>query len=220
MKSVFDKYEAQAYPFNFGVTLHIPRIAGATPTDPRVAEGWLKTKLGWDNERLIQEAVAEVMAERGVTIQEATEQVNANRNLVGFKKDDEGLYIEGRIVKAMIKEAANIRWPKRRWGPSNKGTLGFWAEHVFVQEDRIHLGVTEPTGVNQGFVHTFRGAAIKYEEFVDNTKISFTVATDFDFDKEDKETWPLLWLTAQMNGLGGSRSQGNGRFKVIEWTQL
>lgn len=211
--SVFEKYKAKAYPFTFTATLHIGRIAGGTPTDPRVAEGWLKTKLG-DRDDLIREAVAEVMAERGVTADEAAEEVSRNKHLNGFRRDDNGLYIEGRQVKAAIKEAANVRWPKDRWGPSRKGTLSFFAEHVFVQEDRLHLGVTEPTGIAQRFVHTWRGSGIQYEEYVDDVKLALTVATDHEFTEEQ---WALLWLTGEQQGLGASRSQGYGRYEVIGW---
>lgn len=212
--SVFEKYKAKAYPYVFHVELLVGRIAGGTPTDPRVAEAWLKTKLGVDKDDLIREAVAEVMVERGVGADEATAVVSQNKHLNGFRRDDNGLYIEGRQVKAAIKEAANVRWPKDRWGPSRKGTLSFFAEHVFCQEDRIPLGVTEPSGVAQRFVHTWRGSGIQYEEYVDDAKLAFTVATDHDFSKEE---WALLWLTGEQQGIGASRSQGYGRYEVVRW---
>ncbi len=212
--SVFEKFRAKAYPYEFQVTISVGRIAGGTPTDPRVAEGWLKTKIAPDRDDLIREAVAEVMLERGVDAAEATRVVDTNKHLNGFKRNDSGLYIEGRQMKACIKEAANIRWPKDRWGPSRKGTLSFFAEHIFVQEDILPLGVVEPTGVAQRFVHTWRGSGIQYEEYVDNAKLTFTVATDNDFTQEQ---WALLWLTAEQQGIGASRSQGYGRFEVIGW---
>lgn len=229
--SVFQKYKAKAYPNNFAVTIQVGAICGGTPTDPRVAEGWLKSKLGIDKEDLIREAVAEVMVERGLTADEATEVVSANKHLNGFKRDENGLYIEGRQMKAGIKEAANVRWPYPQtvWGPNGArkgGTKGegrgksspsFFAEHVFVLEDRIHLGVTEASGVNQRFVHTFRGSGIQYEEYVTDAKLSFTVASDHDFTDEQ---WALLWLTGEQQGIGASRSQGYGRYEVVRWDRL
>lgn len=212
--SVFEKFRAKAYPYEFQVTVNVGRIAGGTPTDPKVAEGWLKTKIAVDRDDLIREAVAEVMVERGVDATEATKVVDANKHLNGFKRNDSGLYIEGRQMKACIKEAANIRWPKDRWGPSRKGTLSFFAEHIFVQEDILELGVVEPTGVAQRFVHTWRGSGIQYEEYVDNAKLTFTVATDNEFTHEQ---WAMLWLTAEQQGIGASRSQGYGRFEVTGW---
>jgi hypothetical protein len=214
--SVFAKYQAKAYPYTFSADLLVGVICGGTPTDPKVAEGWLRTKLA-DKDDLIREAVAEVMVERGVTADEATEIVSTNRHLNGFRRDENGLYLEGRCVKAAIKEAANVRWPKERWGPSRKGTLSFFAEHVFVQEDRIPLGVTEASGVNQRFVHTWRGSGIQYEEYVTDAKLSITVATDHEFAEEQ---WALLWLTGEQQGIGASRSQGYGRYEVTRWERI
>lgn len=229
--SVFEKYKARAYPHNYLAELSVRQLLGGTPTDPRVAEGWIRSKMGFDNDKIIQDAVAEVMVERGVTAGEAVEIVNAEKNLNGFKRDESGLYIEGRQVKAAIKEAANVRWPNGRWSAdkggkvrllikegtertSGKATRSFIAEHVSVQEDRIHLGVMEPTGVSQRFVHTWKGSGISYEEYVEDVKLSFTVATDVEFSEEQ---WALLWLTGQEQGIGASRSQGYGRYVVTRW---
>jgi hypothetical protein len=216
--SVFEQYRPTAYPYNFRIQLTVPVIAGGTPSDPKVAEGWLKTKLGVDKEDVIREMVAEVMLDKGVDINEATKIVNMNKHLNGFKRDPKnGLYIEGRQAKAAIKEAANVRWPKERWGPTRKGTLSFFAEHVFVPETRIYLNEPvkgEPTGINQRFVHTFRGSGIQYEEYVENAVLEFHVTTDYDFS--DKE-WALLWLTGEQQGIGASRSQGYGKYEVTDW---
>lgn len=215
MSSVFEKYRPTFYQFNFNVELTVSRLVGGIPTDPKVAEGWIKTKTTVDRDDLIREAVAETMVERGITAEEAIKEVDINRHLNGFKRTPEGtLYIEGRQVKAMVKEAANIRWPKERWGPSRKGTLSYFAEHVFVVDDQILMGVTEPTGVNQKFVHTWRGNGIQYEEYVDDVKLAFVITSDQELKIEQ---WAAMWLTAEQNGLGASRSQGYGRFQVTKW---
>jgi hypothetical protein len=240
--SVFAEFKPVAYPYNFAIELTVPIIAGGTPSDPRVAEGWLKSKLGVDKDDLIREAAAEVMVERGISLEEAVKEVNINKHLNGFKRDpntelsvqvrdlaqESGepaavvnsigeLYIEGRQAKAAIKEAANVRWPKERWGPSRKGTLSFFAEHVFVPETRIYLGTTDPNGINQRFVHTFRGSGIQYEEYVEQAKLQFTVTTDHDFSAEQ---WALLWLTGEQQGIGASRSQGYGKYEVTKWNKI
>ncbi len=66
----------------------------------------------------------------------------------------------------------------------------------------------------QRFVSTFRGTGIQYEEYVEDAKINFTIASDYDFSEEE---WAMLWLTGQEQGIGASRSQGFGRYKVIGW---
>jgi hypothetical protein len=219
MTSVFTKFRPAAWPYQYAGSLRVDRICGGTPTDPKVAEGWLRTKLGVTNDALIQQQVAEVMAERGVTADEAVAQVDSNRHLNGFKRDENGLYIEGRQLKAAIKEAASVaaaagKLPLRSWGKTNKGLLGFVAEHVCVVEDKLPLGVTEPTGVAQRFVHTFRGTGIQYEEYVDGAEIDFTVISDHPFTDEQ---WAMVWLTGEQQGIGATRSQGYGRYTVTRW---
>jgi hypothetical protein len=49
--SIFEGFRPAAYPYRFDVELVIGTLAGGTPTDPKVAEGWLKTKLGLDPRR-------------------------------------------------------------------------------------------------------------------------------------------------------------------------
>lgn len=217
--AAFAGYRTEAYPHMFSGQLTVATIAGGTPSDPSVAEGWLKTKLA-EPDDLIRAKVAEVMVERGVTAEEATAEVNKLKHLNGFKRDENGLYIDGRQLKAAIKEAGSIavaagKIRKSGWGSTNKGIKSFLAEHVFVLEDRLHLGgVTEPTGIAQRFVHTFGGAGIQYEEYVENAVIDFTVATDQELTERE---WAMLWLTGEQNGIGATRSQGYGRYTVTRW---
>lgn len=221
MTSVFSKYESKSYPYRFEGTLLVRTIAGGTPTDSQVAAAWLKTKLA-DKDDLIREAVAEVMAERNITAEEAVNYVDILKHLNGFKRDPEhGLYIEGRQLKSAIKEAAcvarSVGKLPAKWGLTRKGIEGFVAEHVFVVEDRLYLGVTEPSGVMQRFVHTYRGTGIQYEEYVEDAKINFTVEFDYDFKTEE---WAELWLTGERQGIGASRSQGFGRYEVVRWERV
>lgn len=224
MTSVFAKYQPKAFPYCFAGALHIGTIAGGTPTDPKVAEGWLRTKLA-DSDDLIREAVAEVMADRGIPADQAIKEVDSLKHLNGFKRDPEhGLFIEGRQLKASLKEAVSVaanagKITTKGWGSPDsdsyrKGIKAWFPEHVFVLEDRLYLGVTEPTGIMQRFVHTHRGTGIQYEEYVEDAKVSFTVATDHKFTDEQ---WAMIWLTGEQQGIGASRSQGFGRYEVTSW---
>lgn len=230
----FDAFRAKAWPYHYSGTIAISVIAGGTPTDPKVAEGWLRTKLvGKDD--LVREMVAKVMLERGINMDEATSVVDNEQHLNGFKRDENGLFIEGRYLKACIKEATSVavaanKLKARGWGTTNKGLHSFVAEHVVVIEDRLPLMdqerfyVTEPSGVMQRFVHTFRGDAIQYEEYCENVMVDFTIMTDVDFDDTKTmapgEVWAMIWLTAEQQGIGASRSQGFGRFKVTHWERV
>jgi hypothetical protein len=240
---VFSKYDDDMYPHKFAGRLIIGCIAGGTPTDRNVAEGWLKTKLGVDNDDLIREAVAKVMAETGVSVEEATQTVNAEKHLNAFKQlrcpkcEPDGpfcadgshqLFIEGRQLKAGLKEAVSIavaadKIPGRGWGLTNKGLLSYLSEHVFVLEDKLLLvdeagnPIVEPTGVNQRFVHTYRGSGIQYEQYVEDAVIDFTVRSDHDFEDDE---WATIWTTGEQQGLGASRSQGYGRYEVTRWDRV
>lgn len=232
--SVFAPFRAKAYPHRYAVTIHVTTLCGGTPTDPKVAESWLRSKVTAPDD-IIREQVAKVMTERGVSSEEAAAEVDANKHLNGFKRFPTGeLYVEGRILKAALKEAANIRWSDGRWTIDAKGeakvvrkaatertpgkaTRNWMAEHLFVEEDTIGLGVFEPSGINQRFVQTWRGSGISYEEYVNAAVLSFTVATDALFSDE---IWQQLWLTAEQMGVGATRSQGFGRYAVTSWTKL
>lgn len=227
MTSFFAKYQAKNYPHRFKGTLHVSTIAGGVPTTQAKAEAWLKTKFA-DSDDLIRAKAAEIMVERGVDLQQATELIVKESHLNGFKRDPErGLFIMGYQLKAALKEAASVaanegKLTAKNWGnPDNKnyvkGLKAWFPEHVFVVEDRLYLGVTEPSGVAQRFVHTRNGSGIQYEEYVEDAKIDFTVETDHDFKESE---WAAIWLTGERQGIGATRSQGYGRYEVVAWERL
>src|SRR5215475_8806257 len=75
------------------------RCLGGTPTDEKVAKGWLAAKLQTQDEALMAR-VKEVMLERSVNADEAMKIVGDLKLLKGFRGDDEGIYLESRILKA------------------------------------------------------------------------------------------------------------------------
>ncbi len=222
--SVFDKYTDKVYQHRYQVEIQVGNLHGGVPTDPKVAEAWIKAKMVDDRDDVVKDLVAKTMVERGL---DPTDSVTSDelddivadavkmRQLSGFYRTPDGeLAIRGRHVKAMIKEAANIAYAKDRWGPTNKGTRSFFAEHGFVAEDWIPLGRTVPDGIDQRFVSTFRGTGIQYDEYVEDVKVGFTVVTDHKFTDDQ---WGTIWVIAERNGLGAARSQGFGTFEVTRW---
>lgn len=233
-KNVFAEYIEQVYPFTYRGSILIEQVMGGTPSDPNVAAGWLKTKLGVTKEDALAEAVAEVMAERGIDENAAMEVINKRKHLNGFKRDENGLYIEGRHLKAALKEAASVARAAEnlasRFGATNKGTLSFVAEHIIVVEDRLYLGhlnadrtkvvqVDECDEVIQSFPRNpiTRQTGIQYTEAVRDAIVEFTIQTDWPFTKEE---WAAIWVTGGNQGIGASRSQGYGRYKVIQWDMI
>lgn len=225
--SVFADHRTTIYRTVYQASILVDELHGGIPQDPRLVEGWIRKNLGAGNEELIADMVAETLIERGATPDQISDEdiaKVASQQVNGFKRlpDTGELYIEGRQIKAMLKEAANIAVGSgllvaRQWGKTNKGLRSFFAEHIFVPEKRIGLGVTEPSGIHQRFVATFRGTGIQLEEYVSDAKLSFTVATDWDWPKD---FWPTVWVIAEQNGLGASRAMGFGTFDVTDWTRL
>jgi hypothetical protein len=233
MSAFENKWEKKAWPWKYKAVLRIREIAGGIPSNPNVAEGWLKTKLpGYSSEAALAEMVAETMAERGLNQESALAVVDSLKHLNGFKREDGTgyLYIEGRQMKAALKEGASVaaaagKIPSRGWANNpRKGVISFAAEHIQVDDDHLPLrrwpdgeAVTRADDVNQRFVATHRGTGIQYEEIVRDAMITATVRCDMDLGEE---TWAMIWLTACQQGLGASRSQGYGKYSVEEWTKL
>lgn len=243
-KSVFASAEAKIYNQRFAGSILVEHLVGGIPSNPKVAEPWLRKKLGEVQDDLFRQMVQETIMERHGVDQEnlppedakaayddAVDHLMKQTSVNGFKRDANGLYIEGRQAKAMLKEAVNVAWPWPtykitgdgkviRSGGSEKASKGvksFIAEHIFVLEQRLYLGRDEPSGVQQRFVHTHRGAGITYEEYVEDATFDFTVVTDVKFPQE---WWEKLWVTAQKQGIGATRSQGFGRFAVTKWETI
>lgn len=224
MTHPFEKFKAKAWPIHFAGQIVVGTIAGTMPTDSKVAEGFIKRKLGVDDERQLHDLVMELMLDRGLNEEQALKHANDLKHLVGFKRDSNGLYYEGRQLKAAIKEACNVavaagKVSSRGWGCTNKGLTDFSAEHIMVVEDRLPLGVSEPSGVIQSFPKNkrTRQTGIQYTEYVTDAKIDFTVKADWDFTEEQ---WAMFWLTGEEQGIGGSRSQGFGRYTLTRWERL
>jgi hypothetical protein len=232
--NVFRAYEPEIYKFKYAARIEVVQLMGGTPSNEKVAEGWLRTKMGLSKDEDIQAAVSRVMEERGVDRDAALKEVDSLRHLNGFKRDadaDGALMMEGRHAKAMLKEAASVARSVNnlpaRFGATNKGPLSFIAEHVIVVEDRLHVGkidpvtrkvvnVYEPDGIQQSFPKNpiTKQTGIQYTEYVLNAVMDLTIATDYEFSERE---WAAMWLTGGNQGIGASRSQGYGKFNITRW---
>lgn len=207
------------------------KLMAGIPANPEIIEAWLrKNWLGSDQERrlLFIQTLRELGAELNTSLSEeemledAVKQIAEQRNGVCFKTNGHGPYIEGRQIKAMLKEVTNILFAGDKWGKTKKGARNYLAERVFVNPDKVLLGVSEPTGVDLfvGHVSGPQGprSTLTYYEYVENAEIEFTVLVTQDCIDDDH--WPLIWVQAQEIGLGALRSQGHGRFDIIMWEKI
>lgn len=206
------------------------RLVGGVPKRADVMYGWIRTKAGVEDVEEIRQMMLRTLGELGVEVPEGAtfEEMEkasvsvAQKSGVGFKRDDQGLYIEDRQVKAAIKEATNVLFAGDRWGPTKKGPKSFVAERVFVNPSHIYLDRREPDGVEMfvGHVNGPRGpqSNLTLYEYVERPVV--TIELKVLRDSVEAQNWPQLWVFMQENGIGALRSQSYGRFDVVDWKKL
>jgi hypothetical protein len=235
-RSVFEPDRSKIWSHVYDAQIHVTDLTGGFPLNSDVIEGWLKSKIA-DNDDLLQAAIAENMAAGADTVavlgaqikspEDAVAVLASSKSLKGFKRDEQGLYVEGRQVKAMLKEAMSIavqggHIKERDWGKaSNKKWLkGFAAEHVQVPDVRIYIGGAavpgQPDEIRFDFVHASGRHGFKQSEIVWDAELNFTVETDYEFAPD---FWKTVWIIAEQQGIGADRSQGQGRFVVTKWDE-
>lgn len=207
------------------------KIMGGIPKDPKIIEGWLRSKAGVTDETEILNMTRRTLEQLGLelpqdaTIEDmiaASEQIAAVKSTNGFLRGEYGLYIPGRYVKAMLKEVTNVLYAGERWGATKKGPKNYLAERVFCVEDEIYLGRDEPDGVEMviGHVTGPQGprSTLGYHEYCERATCAFTVMSLNDCITADQ--WAELFELAQEEGLGALRSQQHGRFDVIDMARV
>jgi hypothetical protein len=228
------------------------RLAGGAPSDPKLVEGWLAKNVGITDEEQLKSwtmrHLAEVqgidpstMTEAEITqaVQEAMEVNASEKKAQVFKRTPEGEpYIEPRQIKALLKEACSIAYPRgeHKWGQyasrsaaragaavGGKEPRSYLAERVFpadypviVESDVVDVDlavghITDPrTGEKR--------STIGYFEFAEKPVMQFTLRV-LD-DCITAEQWARIWTVAELNGLGARRSQGCGQFVVTQWERV
>lgn len=207
-------------------------IVGGIPSDKSVIEGWIRSRMDL-GDAAIADLVEQTATERGVlTPDEAIEAVmdsDLAPSVNGFKRDENGqLCIEGRIVKAALKEWMNSSYPGTKFpGKSKieglrKGLMRYAEEAVRVPEILIGLGVKEPTRIEERIKHvmTPQGprSSINRVEVVERPGIEFTIDVRDDFIPED--AWARIWSVGEAIGLGSDRGRSDGQFDLTEWRRL
>lgn len=210
-------------------------IVGGIPSDRSVIEGWIRSRMDLGDAALA-ELVTQTVAERGVlTPDEAIEAIMTSElapSVNGFKRNDAGeLCIEGRIVKAALKEWANSAYPGTAWPGKKdrtetkelrKGLMRYLAEAVVVDDQLISLGVTEPTEVEERIKHvmTPQGprSSINRVEVVEQPRIAFTIRVRDDFLPQ--EAWARIWTVGEGIGLGSDRGRSDGQFDLVGWEKV
>lgn len=231
---IFEKFENEAWPYWYKGEVKVGILAGGIPQDPNVVESWIRTKLrDIRSDAEIQMIIAQTMTDMGLDEEEAVREASTKMvGMNGFKRDQTGLFVEGRQLKAAMKEAVMVavnsgKLATSKWGkPDNaayrKQIKGWFPEHFFIVEEKLHIyrdgePVQLHDGVTQKFVHTHRGDSISYEQFVRDAEVPFTIKADFEMSERE---WAMIWLTGELQGFGASRSQEYGRYETTRWEQI
>lgn len=214
----------------------IDKVMGGTPRNPELIAGWLKKNMGVTSEEQLVAATRRTLTELGVVTPElasleeltaAAEALGAEKHGNTFKRDSTGLFLEGRHVKAGLKESTNIAYAGDRWGKTKKGPKSAMAEWVFVDDIRVHLyrdgePITSPDDayVMHGVVNGPQGprSTLTQYDYCFQPELSWTM---FSFeDRVQPDQWIKILKHMQFMGFGALRSQSFGRFKVQAFDQL
>lgn len=223
------QFDAQIYQ-DYKVTLHLIDIAGGTPADPKMIDGWIaatnKEKTDEERKKLV-EATKEELPE----IAEGKQ----TQAWVRLKQDETGAYIEGRCLKAALKEAANIiksrvKVPGKN-GEEKAATAlkSKVAETVFVMDEKIYLRNGDgkpitgdpPTEERPVHVMTRQGprTSIKVTDVLRDVHIEFTVRVAQTGAVTERALFSAIAYLENL-GIGGDRSQGRGRAKHMNVVKI
>ena len=164
---------------------------------------------------------------------QAAERIRTDEGLCEFSRrpGKEGIWIPSNNIKAGLKE----NWSVLGLRVQVRGSRGALAEGLFVcgadasspeERDWIRVG-DKPTGVHEAVSHSVgpRGpvSSIKRHEYVERPRLAFEVwfanaASVADKISDDHFAQALIHFGE--HGLGACRSQGFGKFDVVEVTEL
>lgn len=194
------------------------RLCGGMPRNKDLIKSWVEAKTGYVDEKSDEI----VKANLDLVVNEVAE-----KTWIGFAQDSLGIFLECRNMKAMLKQSASVL------GITNqkRGSKQIFAEGMEVKAmdggDRIRLG-KEPSGTHENPIHvmTAQGprTALRRMDYVSSPVLEFQIWVLGTAPQEKRhigaEELASILMHAQENGLGASRSQGEGKFDVIGFKKL
>jgi len=223
MSKTENRFDASKLYDKYAVKLRFrDRVCGGTPKNPELLRGWIAATTEHDDETTTkQEKEA----------REALLTPTEEKSWIGFPGDNAGLFLWARQIKAMFKEAATMLLVTTQ----KRGSKQIF-QHAFEVKsteksrpaDRIYLGSKEPTAFSEGPIHvqTPQGprTALKRVDYLEKPTISFVVWVLTTSGQEKRhvgeEDMVKMLTFSQENGLGADRSQGQGKFDVLEFQAL
>jgi hypothetical protein len=196
------------------------RVCGGMPRNPDLLKGWIAAT----TEHNDATTTAQEQEARAVLLT-PTEEKSWN----GFPGDEKGLFLWSRQVKALFKECATmLRITVQKIGSKQIFQHGFEIKGLVDPVDRVYLNAKEPTAYAEGPIHvqTAQGprTAIKRVDYLDRAAVEWEIwvlRTEAAEKRHVGEEDIKKMLTfGQENGIGADRSQGHGKFDVLDFKRI
>ena len=130
-----------------------------------------------------------------------------------FPLDEDGIYIRGMQIQAMLKDAGQLTKDTMK----KKGLGRTIRDGGIVFPSKIYLGV-EPTITERPVKPDNGSATIKIFQVANGVELSIPCAVLDNGDLDDA-LWKRLWTVSQNIGLGANRHLDFGKFKVTDIRQ-
>jgi hypothetical protein len=203
------------------------RVEGGIPKDGEAMEAWLKTKgfLPDEVDAMARARRAELKAQSddaALDSADAYVEEEITRTWSGFTKRDGNLVIEGRQIKAMFRECATeLKITTSVYAFKQRLQHGFFMDDAALTRNGQPL--SEPDGYRTKVVHawTKKGkiAAFSRHDYVYAGELEFTIKV-IQADVVTADVLKRMLVLAEEMGLGANRSQGEGKFTVLEFEQV
>lgn len=202
----------------------LDKLYGGLPKNPELIEGFLKGKG-------VPEEAAKEMAPKIAAEIAAENQETEERMWTTFKRDEKGIYIETRQIKALLKEAVGetemwkqqgLAGLKSRVGGAvfPKGEGGADLTRLYLYRDG--KAVKEPDGFDETVGHVSgpqgKRAILKRKDFVLTPTVRFTLRVAN--PRVKKDILAALFEVGEEIGLGADRSQEHGKFKMLKFEKV
>ncbi len=227
--AVSDRFKPRALYETYRVKIAIrDKIHGGKPKNEDLLGEHIRRKTGHNDEitnKQIDDANKKLPSLEGL---EEIEKQEVEKSSNGFLSDERGLYVNAYQLKAMFRQSASMLGIyKEKRGSKNMCAEGAEIKGLVV-EDKLYLGKEAPDGIDEGIVHamTPKGpiSGLKKVDFVLRPVLEFEIWVLKVHPNETRhigEDDIVKILTfSQENGLGADRSQGSGKFDVVEFQKL
>ena len=195
-------------------------LCGGVPKDPSTLLTFTRVRTGHEDD--ITTGQVEELEE---TVTPDTLSPDNLKNVTTFQRDEHGLFLHERNIKAMLKECAQVLgFNKKLRGLKQVNQHGLFVKGQ-LETDRVYLEdpetgeyMTAVSGELVSPVHAWTGSSIKRTEYVQRPILRFDLWVLADSPWTD-EAWQRVWMLAQENGIGACRSQGYGKFDLLAFTR-